>query len=80
MMSTQALARAIYSGKQVIIMDDTLKGLDSNTASKCFNALFGAQGLLRNVQADQKRSVIFATHNGKLPLLVFLKSPPGKQD
>ncbi|KAK2738351.1 ABC multidrug transporter [Colletotrichum kahawae] len=60
-----ALARAVYSGKQVIIMDDTLKGLDSNTASKCFNALFGAQGLLRSVQADQKRSVIFATHNGQ---------------
>ncbi|KAI8243245.1 ABC transporter atnG [Colletotrichum sp. SAR 10_96] len=60
-----ALARAIYSGKQIIIVDDTLKGLDSNTASKCFNALFGAQGLLRSVQADQKRSVIFATHNAQ---------------
>ncbi|KAI8158204.1 ABC transporter atnG, partial [Colletotrichum sp. SAR 10_71] len=60
-----ALARAIYSGKQVIIMDDTFKGLDSNTASKCFNALFGAQGLLRSVQADQKRSIIFATHNAQ---------------
>ncbi|KAI8192002.1 ABC transporter [Colletotrichum sp. SAR 10_77] len=61
----KALARAIYSGKQVIIMDDTLKGLDSNTASKCFNALFGAQGLLRSVQSDQERSVIFATHNAQ---------------
>ncbi|KAJ0373775.1 hypothetical protein COL26b_007972 [Colletotrichum chrysophilum] len=60
-----ALARAIYSGKQIIIMDDTLKGLDSNTASKCFNTLFAAQGLLRSVQADQKRSVIFATHNAQ---------------
>ncbi|KAI8265875.1 ABC transporter [Colletotrichum sp. SAR11_239] len=60
-----ALARAIYSGKQIIIMDDTLKGLDSNTASRCFNALFGAQGLLRSVQSDQKRSVIFATHNAQ---------------
>ncbi|KAI8300079.1 ABC transporter [Colletotrichum sp. SAR11_240] len=64
-----ALARAIYSGKQIIIMDDTLKGLDSNTASKCFNALFGAQGLLRSVQADQKRSVIFATHNELNPVI-----------
>ncbi|CAI0643469.1 unnamed protein product [Colletotrichum noveboracense] len=46
-------------------MDDTLKGLDSNTASKCFNTLFAAQGLLRSVQADHKRSVIFATHNAQ---------------
>ncbi|KAF6824602.1 Multidrug resistance-associated protein 1-like protein 5 [Colletotrichum musicola] len=56
-----ALARAVYSGKQVVIMDDNLKGLDSNTASKCFNALFGAQGLLR----EQKRAVLFATHNAQ---------------
>ncbi|TDZ68127.1 ABC transporter gloK [Colletotrichum trifolii] len=41
-----ALARAVYSGKQLIIMDDNLKGLDSNTASRCFAALFGPRGLL----------------------------------
>lgn len=50
----------MYSGNQVVIMDDNLKGLDSDTASKCFNAIFGAQGLLR----DQNRAVLFATHNG----------------
>uniref|UniRef100_L2G2V8 ABC multidrug transporter n=1 Tax=Colletotrichum fructicola (strain Nara gc5) TaxID=1213859 RepID=L2G2V8_COLFN len=60
-----ALARAMYSGQQVIIMDDTLKGLDSNTASKCFNALFSAQGLLLSIQADKERSIIFATHNAQ---------------
>ncbi|KAF9876778.1 ABC multidrug transporter [Colletotrichum karsti] len=61
-----ALARAVYSGKQIVIMDDNLKGLDSRTASRCFDALFGSSGLLR----EQKRSVIFATHNGaNLPLL-----------
>lgn len=42
-------------------MDDNLKGLDSKTASKCFNALFGADGLLRG----EGRAVIFATHNGE---------------
>ncbi|TDZ13509.1 ABC transporter atnG [Colletotrichum spinosum] len=41
-----ALARAVYSGKQLIIMDDNLRGLDSNTASRCFAALFGPRGLL----------------------------------
>ncbi|WYZ43992.1 hypothetical protein EsH8_VII_000428 [Colletotrichum jinshuiense] len=56
-----ALARAVYSGNQVVIMDDNLKGLDSDTASKCFNAIFGAQGLLR----DQNRAVLFATHNAQ---------------
>nr|XP_036575545.1 Multidrug resistance-associated protein 1-like protein 5 [Colletotrichum truncatum]KAF6782134.1 Multidrug resistance-associated protein 1-like protein 5 [Colletotrichum truncatum] len=56
-----ALARAVYSGKQVVIMDDNLKGLDSKTASKCFDALFGTQGLLRG----QGRSVLFATHNAQ---------------
>ncbi|KXH56884.1 ABC transporter [Colletotrichum salicis] len=55
-----ALARAVYSGKQIIIMDDNLKGLDSKTASKCFHALFGTDGLLRG----KERAVIFATHNG----------------
>ncbi|OHE94372.1 ABC transporter [Colletotrichum orchidophilum] len=56
-----ALARAVYSGKQIIIMDDNLKGLDSKTASKCFNALFGGEGLLRG----RGRAIIFATHNAQ---------------
>ncbi|KXH37008.1 ABC transporter [Colletotrichum simmondsii] len=56
-----ALARAVYSGKQIIIMDDNLKGLDSKTASKCFNALFGTNGLLRG----EGRAIIFATHNAQ---------------
>ncbi|KAK1672356.1 P-loop containing nucleoside triphosphate hydrolase protein [Colletotrichum godetiae] len=56
-----ALARAVYSGKQIIMMDDNLKGLDSKTASKCFHALFGTDGLLRG----QGRAVVFATHNAQ---------------
>ncbi|KAK1985875.1 ABC transporter [Colletotrichum cereale] len=56
-----ALARAVYSGKQVLIMDDNLKGLDADTASKCFDALFGADGLLR----ERKQAVLFATHNAQ---------------
>ncbi|KAK1704894.1 P-loop containing nucleoside triphosphate hydrolase protein [Colletotrichum acutatum] len=56
-----ALARAVYSAKQIVIMDDNLKGLDSKTASKCFNSLFGIAGLLRG----EGRAVIFATHNAQ---------------
>ncbi|GJD02568.1 ABC transporter [Colletotrichum higginsianum] len=56
-----ALARAVYSGKQVVIMDDNLKGLDSNTASRCFHALFGPGGLLRG----KDKAVILATHNAQ---------------
>ncbi|TQN66274.1 ABC transporter atnG, partial [Colletotrichum shisoi] len=57
----KALARAVYSGKQVVIMDDNLKGLDSNTASRCFHALFGPGGLLRG----NDNAVILATHNAQ---------------
>ncbi|GKT64923.1 ABC multidrug transporter [Colletotrichum tofieldiae] len=56
---------AALSGGQknriVILMDDNLKGLDSATASKCFNALFGTDGLLRG----QNQAVLFATHNAQ---------------
>ncbi|GKT41589.1 ABC transporter gloK [Colletotrichum spaethianum] len=60
-MNVEALARAVYSGKQVVIMDDNLKGLDSDTASKCFEALFGTDGLLRG----HNRAVLLATHNAQ---------------
>ncbi|KAK1994906.1 P-loop containing nucleoside triphosphate hydrolase protein [Colletotrichum falcatum] len=56
-----ALARAVYSGKRVIVMDDNLKGLDSDTASRCFDGLLGAGGLLR----ERDQAVLFATHNAQ---------------
>jgi ABC-type ATPase involved in cell division len=42
-------------------MDDTMKGLDADTSSKCFKALLGVNGLLRK----EGFTVIMATHNGK---------------
>ncbi|KAI0126691.1 P-loop containing nucleoside triphosphate hydrolase protein [Xylariales sp. AK1849] len=56
-----ALARAVYSRKKIVIMDDTMKGLDADTSNKCFNALFGKSGLLRK----DGITVIMATHNAQ---------------
>ncbi|KAH8881646.1 P-loop containing nucleoside triphosphate hydrolase protein [Thozetella sp. PMI_491] len=54
-----ALARAAYSGNQLAILDDSLKGLDARTASNCFSALLGPRGLLRTGD----KAVVLATHN-----------------
>ncbi|KAF3013497.1 hypothetical protein E8E14_005834 [Neopestalotiopsis sp. 37M] len=56
-----ALARAVYSGKKIVILDDTMKGLDADTSTKCFSALLGRNGLLRN----RGTTVIMATHNAQ---------------
>ncbi|ETS81802.1 hypothetical protein PFICI_06804 [Pestalotiopsis fici W106-1] len=56
-----ALARAVYSGKKLVILDDTMKGLDADTSSKCFSALLGRNGLLRT----RGTTVIMATHNAQ---------------
>ncbi|KAL1962947.1 hypothetical protein VTN77DRAFT_9043 [Rasamsonia byssochlamydoides] len=42
-----ALARAVYSRKKVVILDDILAGLDANTEETVFDELLGPQGLLR---------------------------------
>ncbi|KAL2000415.1 hypothetical protein VTN02DRAFT_3099 [Thermoascus thermophilus] len=46
-----ALARAVYSRKEFIILDDVFTGLDSKTEDEVFHNLFGHGGLLRRVQA-----------------------------
>ncbi|KAK9786665.1 hypothetical protein SCARD494_11156 [Seiridium cardinale] len=56
-----ALARAVYSRQNIVIMDDTMKGLDADTSSKCFRALLGKNGLLRKSGI----TVIMATHNAQ---------------
>lgn len=46
-----------------------MKGLDADTASKCFAAIFGRNGLLRK----RRTTIIMATHNGMQALrFVFL--------
>ncbi len=58
----QALARAVYNRKPIIILDDVFKGLDADTYDKCFSAILGPRGLLRR----SRRAIIMATHNSLL--------------
>lgn len=44
-----ALARAIYSRKSVIMMDDPFSGLDASTENQIFHNLLGTNGLLREI-------------------------------
>jgi ABC-type multidrug transport system fused ATPase/permease subunit len=44
-----ALARAIYSRKTVIMMDDPFSGLDASTENQIFHNLLGTSGLLREI-------------------------------
>ncbi|KAL7928726.1 putative ABC multidrug transporter [Trichoderma chlorosporum] len=53
------LARAVYSRRAVILLDDVLSGLDSTTSTAVFNSLLGDVGLLRRRNA----TVLFATHS-----------------
>ncbi|CAM1501184.1 Fc.00g103460.m01.CDS01 [Cosmosporella sp. VM-42] len=43
-----AIARAVYSRRELILFDDVLSGLDSATEEVVFENLFGGQGLLRS--------------------------------
>ncbi|KAJ7179600.1 P-loop containing nucleoside triphosphate hydrolase protein [Mycena filopes] len=51
-----ALARAVYSRLEVVVLDDVFAALDHETSSTVLNALFGADGLLRS------KTVVLATN------------------
>jgi ATP-binding cassette, subfamily C (CFTR/MRP), member 1 len=57
---TQAIARAVYSRKSVVILDDVFSGMDATTEHLVFNRLLGSEGLLRT----NGTTVIIATHAG----------------
>lgn len=57
----QALARAIYARKDMIILDDVLSGLDLETENRVFHNLLGRQGLLRK----QSTTVLMTSSSGK---------------
>ena len=57
---SQALARAIYSRKELVILDDILSGLDAATEEEVFASVLGRKGLLR----QQGTTVILATNAG----------------
>lgn len=56
-----AIARAVYSRKSLVVLDDVFSGLDAGTEEKFFNRLLGKQGLLRRNHV----TVILVTHAGK---------------
>ena len=60
--SKKALARAVYSRKPIMILDDVFGALDNTTASVIFERLLGKEGLLKLMGI----TVILATHSGKL--------------
>ncbi|KAK6338159.1 hypothetical protein TWF696_001630 [Orbilia brochopaga] len=53
-----ALARAVYSKKRIVILDDIFSGLDAVTEERIHVRLLGPDGLLRR----NRHTVILATH------------------
>lgn len=55
----QALARAVYSRKDLLILDDVFSGMDAHTVNLVSRRLLGNDGLLRK----RGRTVVLATHS-----------------
>lgn len=53
-----ALARAVYSRQQILILDDVFSGLDATSEDRIFSRLLGRNGLLRGLGT----TVILVTH------------------
>lgn len=71
--SSQALARAVYSRKPVVILDDVFAALDATTSTSVFYSLFGQGGLLSAASNDGASSaptptVIMSTNQREFPL------------
>ncbi|KAF2186291.1 canalicular multispecific organic anion transporter 1 [Zopfia rhizophila CBS 207.26] len=56
-----ALARAIYAQKDIVVLDDCLSGLDSQTENRVWHSLFGREGLLRRCRS----TVLIASSSAK---------------
>ena len=55
---TQALARAVYSRRHILVLDDVFSGLDASSEDRIFSHLLGKRGLLR----DLNTTVLLVTH------------------
>jgi ABC-type bacteriocin/lantibiotic exporter with double-glycine peptidase domain len=55
---SQALARAVYARKPIVILDGVFSGLDPITENIIFQSLFGTDGIFRR----GSQTVILATH------------------
>ncbi|KAK2734190.1 hypothetical protein FQN57_001844 [Myotisia sp. PD_48] len=68
-----ALARAVYSRKETIVLDDVFSAQDAKTENAVFDRLLGKQGLLKKIGA----TIVLITHSARhLPFadkLVILK-------
>ena len=51
----------MYARKEVIILDDTLSGLDADTENRVFHSLLGRAGILRK----HRTTVILASSSSK---------------
>ncbi|KAF2020289.1 ABC transporter [Aaosphaeria arxii CBS 175.79] len=56
-----ALARAVYAQKDIIILDDCLSGLDTQTENRVWHSLFGREGILRRCRT----TVLIASSSAK---------------
>jgi hypothetical protein len=61
----QALARALYSGKELIVLDDVFKALDPSTERSILENLWGTQGLLRTGEL----TTVLASSDGTFSLI-----------
>ncbi|PWY88322.1 P-loop containing nucleoside triphosphate hydrolase protein [Aspergillus heteromorphus CBS 117.55] len=62
---SKALARAIYSGLDILVLDDVFSALDARTAGRIGNRLLGPAGLFRELG----KTVILSTHTDNVIVL-----------
>jgi ABC-type bacteriocin/lantibiotic exporter with double-glycine peptidase domain len=62
----QTLARAIYSRRDILILEDVFSAMDSKTEELVTHRLFEPQGLIRTL----KTTVVLVTHSN-MSLCVF---------
>lgn len=64
-----AVARAIYSHKTLLVLDDVFSGLDNKTAQKLFQRVFSKQGLLHK---DRRTVVLVINKSNLLPAADYI--------
>jgi ATP-binding cassette, subfamily C (CFTR/MRP), member 1 len=65
----QALARAVYARRQLVILDDTFSGLDTTTENHVFHSLLGQDGLFRILQATV---IVVSSSSKRLPFADYI--------
>ncbi|GAB1316857.1 hypothetical protein MFIFM68171_07067 [Madurella fahalii] len=67
--SQQALARAVYARREMIILDDTFSGLDTTTENHVFHSLLGQDGLFRILQATV---IVVSSSTKRIPFADYI--------